>query len=177
VLWRPLFYARFQLNPGVPFTLATEDFFNEYCERLTDPKPGDQVEVAWEGTFNLLSDEHVTTYEGRAWWSAVIVEHGEHAYKIHYPQWDASVWDEWVPRHRIRWPMQYHDVLVRDPVLALGLVFVLIVVRLYSVPFSRVIWWNITVRRLTGFRHGWKRGRGHLLRRLKITSESKCVVM
>jgi hypothetical protein len=99
----------------MPFTLATEDFFNEYCERLTDPKPGDQVEVAWEGTFNLLSDEHVTTYEGRAWWSAVIVEHGEYAYKIHYPQWDASVWDEWVPRHRIRWPMQSHDTTVRSP--------------------------------------------------------------
>ena len=104
VIWRPLFFARFTGTPGVPVTLATDDFFNEYCERLVDPRPGDAVEVAWEGTFNLLCSEFVTTYEGRAWWSAVITEQNETSYKIHYPQWDASVWDEWVPRHRIRWP-------------------------------------------------------------------------
>lgn len=48
---------RFQGAEGVVFTLANEDFFNEYCERLIDPKPGDSVEVAWEGTFNLLANE------------------------------------------------------------------------------------------------------------------------
>ena len=104
VIWRPLFFTRFTGTPGVPVTLAHEDFFNEYCERLVDPRPGDGVEVAWEGTFNLLCHEAVTTYEGRAWWSAVIVEATEDLYKIHYPQWDATVWDEWVPRSRVRWP-------------------------------------------------------------------------
>ena len=114
VVWRPLFSTRFVGLDGVAVTLATENFFHEYCERLTDPHPGDCVEVAWEGTFNLLCDEHVTTYEGRAWWTASIVERQDLLYKIHYPQWDATVWDEWVPRHRIRWPTRPHDTTVRS---------------------------------------------------------------
>lgn len=112
-MWRPLFFSRFGGTEGIPVTFATEDFFNEYCERLIDPQPGDQVEVAWEGTFNLLDDDVVSTYAGRAWWSATIVECMEQHYKIHYPQWDASVWDEWVPRHRVRWPAREVDTKVR----------------------------------------------------------------
>ncbi|MDR3738226.1 MAG: hypothetical protein P4L40_04315 [Terracidiphilus sp.] len=45
ILWRPLFFSRFKGVDGAVVTLATDNFYHEYCERLTDPRPGDCVEV------------------------------------------------------------------------------------------------------------------------------------
>ena len=60
--------------------------------------------MLWVGSFNLVSEDGITAYEGRAWWEATVVDKDGDEYKIHYPQWDSGLWDEWVPRKRIRWP-------------------------------------------------------------------------
>ncbi len=38
-------------------------------------------------------------------WDAVVVGRSQDLsrYKVHYPNWDATVWDEWVDADRIRW--------------------------------------------------------------------------
>lgn len=46
---------------------AEHDFASLYKRRLKEPQPGDQVQVLWEGSFNLVSSNGVTAYEGRAW--------------------------------------------------------------------------------------------------------------
>lgn len=84
-------------------------------------------QVMWSGTFNLVNGNNTHGYEGQAWyvsasfvtianlrenvfamlcrWDAVVVQRAEDLskYKVHFPNWDASVWDEWVDANRIRW--------------------------------------------------------------------------
>ncbi len=69
---------------------------------MAHPQVNDKVEVAWSGKFRLA--ESVDIYQGNAWWQAEIVDKFEatNQYKVHYPGWDKR-WDEWVPRHRLRW--------------------------------------------------------------------------
>ena len=71
-------------------------------------------QVLWEGSFNLVSNEGVKGYMGRAWWDAVVVKQEGREFKIHYPQWDSSLWDEWVSRDRMRWPPPAPDTDVRS---------------------------------------------------------------
>jgi hypothetical protein len=107
VLWRRLFMEKFSACDLPP---PADDFFVAYRDRYCVPCVGDKVQVLWEGSFNLISDV-LMSYAGRAWWEAEVVERTDDctSFKIHYPHWDASTWDEWVPRLRIRWPPDADD--------------------------------------------------------------------
>lgn len=50
-------------------------------------------------------------YRGSAWWIAEIVDRhaAQGKYKVRYPGWDGR-WDEWVPRHRLRWAVDTNTV-------------------------------------------------------------------
>lgn len=109
ILWRPLFQHKFKATDKECAKIADGRFARAFASRLATPEPGDQVQVLWEGSFNLVSHDGVTGYEGRAWWEARIVERDGDDYKIHYPQWDSAIWDEWVSRERIRWPPDNDD--------------------------------------------------------------------
>lgn len=101
-----------RVTPGVVWTpprprdefLCHHGYKRLFKQRLDDPCVGDGVQVLWVGSFNLVSEDGITAYEGRAWWEATVVDKDGDEYKIHYPQWDSGLWDEWVPRNRIRWP-------------------------------------------------------------------------
>ncbi len=114
VLWKRLFFDRFHACASA--IEVQVNFFDEYRDRLCMPHVGDQVQVVWEGTFNLITDT-LAAYAGRAWWEAQVVERQPDcsAFKIHYPHWDADTWDEWVPRARIRWPPAPDDGKVQNP--------------------------------------------------------------
>lgn len=79
-----------------------------FKQRLADPQVGDHVEVAWRGKFRL---ESADVYHGLAWWVAEVVDkHTAQAkYKIRYPGWE-SRWDEWVPRSRLRWTVDFNAI-------------------------------------------------------------------
>jgi hypothetical protein len=81
-----------------------EDAWLTYADRHLFFSPGDHVEAQWRGSFNLVANEIVTSYDGLSWWSAVIVARDDATahYKIHYHHWDSGVWDEWIPRSKIR---------------------------------------------------------------------------
>ena len=66
------------------------------------------VQVLWNGTFNLLHDAALRSYQGKAWWDARItaVNMDGSESLVHYPSWESDTWDEWVPAHRLRWPPQ-----------------------------------------------------------------------
>ena len=108
VLWKRLFMERFHSCPSA--SEVQLNFFDAYQERLVQPHVGDQVQVVWEGNFNLVTDT-LASYCGRAWWGAEVVDRRPDCsqFKIHYPHWDADTWDEWVPRARIRWPPPLDD--------------------------------------------------------------------
>ena len=38
-----------------------------YLRRVRCPEAADEVQVVWDGVFNLMGDEGVTSYCGRAW--------------------------------------------------------------------------------------------------------------
>eukprot|EP01138_Halocafeteria_seosinensis_P012723 gb/GECG01012999.1/.p1 GENE.gb/GECG01012999.1/~~gb/GECG01012999.1/.p1 ORF type:complete len:526 (+),score=33.14 gb/GECG01012999.1/:1-1578(+) len=99
-IWRPLYVQRFNVEP------LTHDFYERYRERVLSPERGDQVEVCWKGSFNLVNGNSTVAYRGLAWWTAFIIDkdEDEDIYLVHYEMWDESTWDEWVPRDRIRWP-------------------------------------------------------------------------
>lgn len=61
------------------------------CGRLTRLPLGRhcplQIQCLWVGSFNLVSGEDITSYEGRAWWQAVVVrQETPTTFLIHYPQ-------------------------------------------------------------------------------------------
>lgn len=99
-------FLRFSGKSVPTFTPGT--YLSEFKTRLAEPNIGDRVEVAWKGKFRL---EAADTYQGVAWWIAEVVDkhpiHGK--YKIRYPGWE-SVWDEWVPRSRLRWAVDMNCI-------------------------------------------------------------------
>lgn len=115
-LWRPFYDLRFpprgsQADPRCGLRMSQKAM---YAHRLRNPAPGDEVQCLWTGSFNLVFGETVTSYEGRAWWQAIVVRReGERSFLIHYPQWDSGMWDETVPRERLRWPPRTPDMMVR----------------------------------------------------------------
>lgn len=107
-IWKDLYTYKFlRSNPDGVQPLEKCEYKKKYCSRLNDPELGDKVEVAWKGKFRLEAND---VYQGLAWWCAEIVDkHTEQGkYKIRYPGWEPR-WDEWVPRHKLRWAVERDD--------------------------------------------------------------------
>lgn len=105
-LWKPVYEGRV-LNAA-----PDKDVKKALLHRLEFPQEQDEVQVLWSGVYNLLFEEVLTTFEGQAWWQALVVAQQEGLYLIHYSQWESGTWDEWVSRDRIRWPINSPDVEV-----------------------------------------------------------------
>ena len=100
-------FCRHDPNSKMP-AFQSCNHMRSFKQRLADPQIGDHVEVAWRGKFRL---ESADVYHGLAWWVAEVVDkHTSQAkYKIRYPGWE-SRWDEWVPRNRLRWAVDFNTV-------------------------------------------------------------------
>lgn len=111
-IWKIYYNRRFlRQNPLHPFDVLSSfrSIKDGFKARFEDPHVGDKVEVAWRGKFRLEASD---VYQGLAWWIAEIVDKHtvQGKYKISYPGWDER-WDEWVPRHRLRWAVEKNTVV------------------------------------------------------------------
>lgn len=100
VVWRCLYGARFATPSGLQCDETLETSLEKFRQRLRHPTPGDLLEVAWDGSFEL---ELGKVYTGLSWWSCEILE-GE-PFTVHYPGWPDD-WDEVVDRASLRWPVK-----------------------------------------------------------------------
>lgn len=110
-IWSTFYKQKFLLNnpPDPKDGLIGKWNINSFKVRLNDPFIGDKVEVAWQGKFRLETQD---VYQGLAWWVAEVVDKNTERgkYKIRYPGWE-SRWDEWVPRHRLRWAVACNNLV------------------------------------------------------------------
>ena len=110
-IWNFFYSYKFlRHNPYREKVAVKKNYITHFRSRLADPCIGDKVEVAWRGRFRL---EAMDIYQGLAWWVAEVVDkhvnQHQKKYKVRYPGWDA-VWDEWVPRNRLRWAVDSNTV-------------------------------------------------------------------
>jgi hypothetical protein len=118
-IWGQLYTRKFKNMPQLPPD-DRDDIKSEYKKRLLNPFVGDTIEVCWKGRFRL---DGMQMYSGSAYWPAVVLDRGvvqgrvtstTHSqseygklqdYQIRYPGWDSTKWDQWVPREKLRWPV------------------------------------------------------------------------
>lgn len=110
-IWNFFYCYKFlRHNPFREQLNIKKNAMKQFQSRLADPCIGDKVEVAWRGRFRL---EAMDIYQGLAWWVAEVVDkhvnQHQKKYKVRYPGWDV-VWDEWVPRSRLRWAVDSNTV-------------------------------------------------------------------
>ena len=65
-VWRERYVKRFGAQSPKSVT-GGSCYMKEYKRRLDSPEVGDKVQVLWDGSFNLVSGDTITGYEGKAW--------------------------------------------------------------------------------------------------------------